>query len=193
MKLKGPLAKLFGFSDKDFSESSTGEVSAPFVPNLRPDRACYGLAVPFEHQPHINLCGDACLNMVFGYRNLSVFRTDLRKNPRGALTGLTTDDIIDRLRKVGLPPHTLTPRHAKQWTALELAQHLFSYGPLICKGARHFVLLVAVSSSTGLAFHDPWRGQYMPMSLDDFNTKFLDWSDPDNVIGAGIPRWSSEV
>lgn len=189
MKLKGPLAKIFGFSDKDFSAGGSGEVSMPFQPDKKPSTPCYGRNVEFEQQTHVNLCGDACLNMVFSYKKKKQARIDLRRNPRGALSGITTDDVLARLAAAGLEGVSFKPdaNKSKPFTALELAQYLYAYGPLICKGTTHFILLVAVNGNT-LAFHDPWRGQYMPKTIDSFNRKFLDWSDRDRVIGAGPPR-----
>lgn len=187
MKLKGPMAKIFGFSDKDHSKGKAEEISAPYDPDVMPKAPAYGIDVPFEQQTHVNLCGDASLNMLFTFKKKPTARVDLKKNPRGALEGINTDDVKARIDAVdGLVAKQLKPKAAKAWTALELAQQLYAHGPLICKGSQHFILLIAVNGDN-CYFHDPWRGQYVAKSIKDFN-KFLDWTDVDNVIGAGPAR-----
>jgi hypothetical protein len=185
MKLKGPLARLFGFSDRDFSLRWTGEVSAPFKPNVMPTQPCYAADVAFEHQTHVNLCTDACLNMLFEYRNRSQYKSNLDKNPRSTFSGQSTDAVKERIEEAGLIAFSLRPKgSAKKWTGLELAENLFLFGPIICMGSGHAILLIGVSNAETLIFHDPWRGQYMPHSLDHFNKKIVNWDNLFSLVAA---------
>jgi peptidase C39-like protein len=179
MRLRGPLAKVFGFSSKDH-EKPGRFISGPIEPGKKP-KAFARHNVPFIHQRHVNLCGDACINMLLAFKGRQ-FMAKLRKNPRGVFDGQTTDDVLAQLRAAGLPVFSLALPQDHQWTPDILGEYLQKFGPIICKGSMHFVLLVGIHEEH-VCIHDPWRGANMTKTLDELN-RFLDWQDRDCMIAA---------
>lgn len=109
----------------------------------------------------------------------------LKHNPRGIFEGTTSDHLKRDLLNAGLVPALLQCPENRKWSAENLAAIINQYGPAICGGKRHFILVFGSDQNT-IAYHDPWRGPNKRMSLDDFN-KFLDWSDEDCVIAVDDP------
>jgi hypothetical protein len=179
MRLKGPIAKVFGFSSKDHDKPGT-LISGPTDAAKRP-KAFARHNVPFIHQRHVNLCGDACINMLLAFKGRP-HKPKLGKNPRGVFEGQTTDDVLDQLAAAGLTRFSLALPQNRQWTPETLGEYLQKYGPIICKGSMHFVLMVGIHEEH-VFVHDPWRGANMTKSLDEFN-RFLDWQDRDCMIAA---------
>ncbi len=176
MKLKGPAAKIFKFSEKDQGVPSSFANTNQNVGK-----------VPFSHQKHVNLCGDACLNMMFGAHDRP--QTDLSKNPRGTFQGLNTSNILQKINQNGLQPSLPESKPSNnQWKEQDLSNELGKNGPAICglssMGGRsgHYVVLLEAKDSNVLV-HDPWKGPNQTMPLTDFN-KRLDWQDPYNMIFA---------
>ncbi|MBF7143131.1 MULTISPECIES: papain-like cysteine protease family protein [Pseudomonas] len=198
MKLNGLVGKLLDFRDTPPKDGVL--VSRPF-PAGQPAQSSelantYAfLDVPFFHQQHINLCGDASVNMLLAYHNSQT--NDLSKNPRGVLTGLTSDGIKDQLKEKGITPISLglpkrlNAKGKRGWEIEDLCKKLNRHGPFVCSGrlqgdvVNHCIVLVGASDNT-IVYHDPWCGARRTKTLEQFNT-FLNWDDPDAMIfGAKI-------
>src|SRR5260370_36149680 len=94
MKLPGPIAYIFKFSRKDTSQACAFTVRPH---NEDGDQLPYAhKEVPFVHQNYVNLCGDACVNMVLGYHE-KPFKKELQQNPRGAFQGIKPSEIIRQI------------------------------------------------------------------------------------------------
>jgi len=155
------------------------------IPAPGPNVISFDYTVPYIHQNHINLCGDACAIMMVGFWSLAVnLTTTTAENPRGMLAGSTLEDM----RKIfprGSSFHIERNQEAP-WTAAELADKLKNHGPIICStqsmggGFGHFQILKGIDNQE-LIFHDPWHGPNLRHSLDWFNTH-LDWSDLERMI-----------
>jgi hypothetical protein len=179
MKLKGPMAKIFGFTSKDHDKPGQF-ISSPIQPGQKP--TVYSRHnVPFIHQTHVNLCGDACINMLLAFKGRP-YQSKLSQNPRGAFEGQSTYDISGRLNAAGVLHFSLARPKNRQWTPEDLGDYLQKCGPIICAGTMHFVLLVGIHEDH-VFIHDPWRGANMTKTLEDFN-RFLNWEDPDCMIAA---------
>jgi ABC-type bacteriocin/lantibiotic exporter with double-glycine peptidase domain len=179
VKLKGPMAKVFGFSDKDHDKPGQ-LVSSPVQPGKKA-KAYARHNVPFIHQTHVNLCGDSCVNMLLAFKGRA-HQAKLSKNPRGVLEGQSSKDISAALKLAGLPHFRLALPKSRQWSADDLGEYLQKFGPIICQGTWHFVLLVGIHEDH-VFIHDPWRGANMTKTLDDFN-RFLYWDNPGCMIAA---------
>ncbi|MBN3804791.1 hypothetical protein GXB81_17295 [Paraburkholderia sp. Ac-20336] len=207
MKLHGIAAKLLDF--KSTEPNGPVLISRPFDVRANTPQALQGLKsmqrknlmeeyvfldVPFVHQQHINLCGDASVNMLLAYHGKTT--NDLAKNPRGILSGLTVSGIIAQIKEKGLQPtHVRLPtaRRAEckaSWQNGPLCKALDRHGPIICMGrlpgdvVDHCIVLIGASDET-VVYHDPWSGPRCTKTLEQFNA-FLDWSDPYTMIaGSG--------
>jgi hypothetical protein len=193
MRLNGLIGKLLDFQD---TPPKVGVlISRPYGVPRSPQtndlaNSYVFLDVPFFHQQHINLCGDASVNMLLAYYNCRT--NDLSKNPRGVLTGITSAGIMDQLKEKGINPVSLIlPKRRslsrKQgWEIEELCNKLNRHGPIICSGrlsgdvADHCIVLIGASDTT-VVYHDPWCGARRTKTLEQFNA-FLDWDDPDAMI-----------
>ena len=182
MKLRGPIRKIFGFSARD--KSKPGDfVSNPFQDGENPFSIdCGKHDVEFMHQTHVNLCGDSCVNMVLKYKGKA--HGNMNKNPRGAFTGINTDDVKDRLRQGGLTPLRVAPdgEGATSYTAARIGQYLKQFGPIIATRPMHFVLIIGIDGDR-IFYHDPWRGPNLIQTLKQFN-RSLEWGDIDRLIAA---------
>lgn len=172
MRLRGPIAKIFGFSSAD--RDKPGQfISAPIQPGAR--KLPYArLLVPFVHQSHVNLCGDACVQMLLAFRGKQ-YQAKLDENPRGVFTGIQARDASEMLTNAGVKHFFVDLPPDKQCKAVDLAEYLQLCGPVICGGLHHFVLLVGIHEDH-VFLHDPWRGPNLTMTLNEFNN-FLDWTD----------------
>jgi Papain-like cysteine protease AvrRpt2 len=146
--------------------------------------------VPFVHQQHINLCGDACALMLQKFWGMAT-NISVDQNPRGPLTGSNTDDIV-----AFFPPNackSVTPKPANRtWDSRRLAYALACGGPIICSTENlgglvgHFLVLKGIDDDQ-LFFHDPWRGPDLPQPLSWLNDH-LEWEDSDCMLYVDPPR-----
>ena len=123
--------------------------------------------VPFIHQRHINLCGDASINMLFAFmRKPHCLKL---KNSRGIFEGLNDEKIKEALGSTGIKVayYPLLPEH----TLDDLAEYLAKGVPIICtvpfhSVSNHYVLLIGKRGGS-VVIHDPWRGPnlYLPGTL----------------------------
>lgn len=193
MRLNGLIGKLLDFQDIPPKEGVL--ISRPHggPQSIQPNDLANSYAfldVPFFHQQHINLCGDASVNMLLAYHNSQT--NDLSKNPRGVLTGLTSTGIKDQLKEKGVTPNSLIlPKRLsgegkRGWEIEDLCKKLNRHGPMICSGrlpgdvVDHCIVLVG-ASDTAVVYHDPWCGARRTKTLEQFNA-FLDWDDSDAMI-----------
>jgi len=218
MKLTGLAAKVFGFESREPEGPSL--ISRPFNPSVSTNHALGPLQelrtlrrplieeehvfldVPFVHQQHVNLCGDACVSMLLGY--LGRPQPDLSKNPRGLLKGLSTSGYVSLFQQNGVEPVRVQwplplPRQKGDlpaWTTESLCAALRKHGPILCKGrlpndvVGHSIVLVGASDGR-VAFHDPWSGPRQTCSLDEFNA-FLRWGD-DTMIACRVKRFPESM
>ncbi|MBS1872219.1 MAG: hypothetical protein JSU00_03325 [Acidobacteria bacterium] len=159
-------------------------ISGPMDPNQEPE---VGRALPYVRhdvafipQVHINKCGDACASMLLQYRGRPIPAHIVNAiNPRGVLSGLTTDD----LKRTYPPAHrwlSLPKPEGGLWDNATLAYCLKTYGPIICNFPRHFVLLTGIHEDH-LYIHDPWRGANLHLTTAEFNKKLKD-ADKDGMM-----------
>jgi hypothetical protein len=66
------------------------------------------------------------------------------KRPRQANLRRDTDDISAQMTSAGLPHFSLALPQDRQWTAEDLGEYLQKFGPIICAGTMHTVLLVDI-------------------------------------------------
>lgn len=182
MRLTGLFATVCNFSSRD---TSTPEALISPPSGDRPANHALCKNVEFIHQQHVNMCGDACVNMLFAYKGKAYERM-FKRNPRGVLEGLDTQQVKDKLMEAELLPVPIPYPENRKWPAQQLASLIIAYGPLICAGKRHFILVFGADQNK-VVYHDPWRGPNKQMSLDDFN-RFLRWSDDHCIIAADDPR-----
>jgi hypothetical protein len=154
------------------------------------------LQVPFAHQQHINLCGDASVNMLLAYYCKE--QNDLTRNPRGIIEGLQSKGIVSQLKQKDINPIRvawpvpLAVGDKLAWTTKTLCAALNKYGPIICSGrlpndiVGHYVVLIGVSEDQAV-YHDPWSGPKRTATLEQFNA-FVDCSDNDAMIGASAEK-----
>jgi len=147
--------------------------------------------VEFIRQRHINMCGDACFNMLLSYKG-KPHEKSLKQNPRGILEGLTSSEMKEKLLGAGLVSPQLQYPQDRKWSAKDLTAIMNEHGPLICMGKAssfppvyHFVLVFGADQDS-VAYHDPLGGANRRMTLNDFN-KFLAWDDDACVIAADDP------
>jgi len=147
--------------------------------------------VEYIHQQHVNMCGDACLNMLLAYKGKSHEKI-FHHNPRGIFEGIDTDEMKLKVLEAGLIPRPIKHPENRKWAAKELSSYINDYGPIICQGKRHFVLVFGANQES-IIFHDPWHGPNKLMSLEDFN-KFLRWENDDCiVVGEDVASEQIEV
>ncbi|WP_370694658.1 papain-like cysteine protease family protein [Pseudomonas sp. FP603] len=193
MRLNGFIGKLLDFQDAP--PPAAVLISRPYgvpqstQPNDLADRYVF-LEVPFFHQQHINLCGDASVNMVLAYHGSCT--NDLSKNPRDVFTGLSITGIRDQLKEKGLIPISvmlpkrLSVEGKRGWGSEGLCKTLNRHGPIICSGrlssnvVDHCIVLIGASDTT-VVYHDPWCGARRTKTLEQFNA-FLEWDDPNAMI-----------
>jgi hypothetical protein len=125
--------------------------------------------VPFVHQNHINLCGDASAQMLAMYNQRLLIigmkqnvghenSYRLRRNPRGVFQGRNGDRIARMLEGVGLQARLICPRD--RWTAALVRAALETYGPYAqAVGPLHHWVVVTGTDGESVIYHDPWRGR----------------------------------
>ena len=157
MRLKGPFRKLFGMSKRDHGHHAQAD-------GLEYD-------VPFVHQNHVNLCGDASAQMLvmFHGRPATIplkgnaghpnsFR--LKRNRRGVLEGSNEDKLVAMILASGLQAWNVCPS-VGLWTGPLVRSTLETFGPYA--QLVHFSIgghWVVVTGTDGrhVIYHDPWRG-----------------------------------
>jgi len=175
MRLKGPFRKLFGMSKRDHGHH--------VAPSLE-------FAVPFVHQNHVNLCGDASVEMLVRYhgRHTDVSKVKqndgssasyrLRRNPRGVFDGSNEHDLKGMIEAAGLYGWRFCPRVGK-WTAELVRLALDTYGPYAqCVRfsiAEHWVVVKGTDGSS-VIYNDPWRGANMSKTMDDWVIAAADYA-----------------
>src|SRR5262249_43569745 len=109
MRLKGPIRKILGMSKRDHGHHVGVEYHVPYV-----------------HQNHVNLCGDASAQIVLMYyeRPLPLEMKPnfgppndnrLMHRRRKTFDGATDDDIVDLIRRAGLYAWNIRPEQGR-WT-----------------------------------------------------------------------------
>jgi hypothetical protein len=177
LKLPRPFFKLPLFSSG--KKSSPGQfISSPVdLTNPRP-LPYIRHEVPFVHQRHLNLCGDACVEMILAFQRKPY--QDKMNNSRGAFTGLDLDQISAKLTSAGLRHYTVPHPKILQWRPEDLTAYLRLGGPILCNGTKHWVLLTGIHDKH-VFVHDPWLGPNLTKTLREFNL-FLDWKDENCMI-----------
>ncbi|CAA0079198.1 Uncharacterised protein [BD1-7 clade bacterium] len=182
MKVLNPFRKIVGMSKRDHHQIPNADVahtqaqesSARVIHKHFPN-------VPFVHQNHVNLCGDACAAMLMMYhgkqppydmhlapRHDDVWLMD--RNPRGILAGANSDSLASDFLALELITYQLYP-FERRWTAAAVEVVLNLFGPFMAAKdhgvSGHWVLVVGVFNET-IYYHDPWRGRNMAMTVDAF-------------------------
>jgi hypothetical protein len=159
--------------------------------------------VPFVHQNHINLCGDAAAQMLIMCNgreaNLDMKPNEgwgdtswrLKRNPRGTFTGGDDRALADLLQAAGLHAYNICPR-ADRWTAQLVLSVLQTYGPYaqsVRFGVCGHWVVVTGTDGQDVFFNDPWRGRNKRKSIGEWVLKAS--ADADGAVGAidpGEPR-----
>ncbi|MBJ7311923.1 papain-like cysteine protease family protein [Rugamonas sp. CCM 8940] len=150
--------------------------------------------VPFLHQPHINQCADACMNMLKQFHGKPP--DDLSSNSRGVLEGLDSDQVLAHMAAAGLERAPLMLPFSRHWQPDKLRRALAEHGPVQCSISNtggltyHSVLLVGVNEKEVL-LHDPWGKGPTTMPLTEFEGK-LDWTDPTCMLAFELPKAAAE-
>jgi Papain-like cysteine protease AvrRpt2 len=167
MRLKGPFRKLFGMSKRDHGEH-VGDDGLEYE-------------VPFVHQNHVNLCGDASAQMLvlfYGRPATIGMKSNvghansyrLKRNPRGVVEGSNDDDVVATIQAAGLQAWNICPR-VGQWTAAFVRSALETYGPYAqtvrFSVAGHWVVVTGTDGHS-VIYHDPWRGKNMSKTIGDW-------------------------
>jgi hypothetical protein len=177
LKLLTPIRKAVGMSRRSHAEN----------PPAGSNSFYHG--VPFTAQSHVNLCGDACANMLIRFYN-NASNVDLTQsksnpaamkmmtNPRGMFSGSGPNEWARELAGAGLSPYSFFS-HNPQFNSKQLYYILSDCGPFIAGVAfnrftEHAILVNGMIYDDALTdklyYHDPWRGSHMSMTLAAFNT-----------------------
>ena len=168
MRLKGPFRKLFDMSKRDHGHHPVGEDALEYD-------------VPFVHQNHVNLCGDASAQMLVMFNdrqpNLgmkpNVGHADsyrLKRNPRGVLEGSNDDDVVGLIQAAGLQAWLICPR-VDRWTRDLLRAALETYGPYaqsVRFGVADHWVVVTGTDGQSVIYHDPCRGRNKSKTIDQW-------------------------
>ncbi len=130
------------------------------------------LPIEFQAQKHVNMCGDACVNMLYAYHGKTP-PNNLKINLRGVFEGMNGNDIG---KKFGSNDGGSLDRWRPLWrnhggyssglNSMRLAAGLHKCGPLMWYGefARflgnrwdHWIIVHGVVEETVL-IADPWHG-----------------------------------
>jgi ABC-type bacteriocin/lantibiotic exporter with double-glycine peptidase domain len=127
----------------------------------------------YEHQQHINMCGEACVVMLYRYHGDDA-NIDMSRNPRGVLKGGSVQKLLGRYAKLADEE-----RRCKNFDRDSLAYVLRTFGPVIASGdfARfmggrwgHFILVHGVVGNV-VHIADPWHGEDREKPFAWFVTK----------------------
>lgn len=164
------LAKIIGFSSKDKHRLL---ISAPTDLSAVGKSDYVNYKVHFIHQQHVNMCGDACVNMLLSFCGKP---HSLRlKNNRGIFDGMLYGDITERLEREGLKP-AIAPANAGL-TERAFGELLSRGSPLICPAytnsyTGHWVLVIGKHQDK-IIFHDPWKGPNTILPFTEFRKRLL--------------------
>jgi hypothetical protein len=181
MRLKGPFRKLFGMSKRDH-DHHVGDGGLEYE-------------VPFVHQNHVNLCGDASAQMLAMFNgraptiaikantgHANSYR--LQSNPRGVVEGSNDDDVAAVIRAAGLYPWNICPREGL-WTAGLVRSALEMFGPYAqsvrFSVAGHWVVVTG-TDGRNVIYHDPWRGMNNRKAIDEWAVSAGD--GPESAVAA---------
>lgn len=182
MRLKGPFAKYYNFSSE--IQKLTGDLISSPNPNF--EHGYVRLHVPYVHQRHVNLCGDAATQMLLAYHKRP-FNNVLVNNPRGVFQGFETSDIRSTLNKHELAFTSIKTPNIGRWNCGILANTIRASGPIICRldygRIEHYILLFGVHSPF-VIFHDPWEGANKTMTIHEFNAGLAKDMDDPTMIAA---------
>ncbi len=180
MKLTTPFRQLFGMSQRDHGH-------IPLSPDDGDPQHVYYPNVPFVHQNHINLCGDACVAMLLlHHKKTMLYRIDkasvhvreavwtMRENPRGIVQGADPDELAGVFIAAGLFVYNVQPCLSEAWSEPSLRRVLTVFGPFMAAlesdASGHWILITGVLNNT-VYCHDPWRGRNLSMTMDAFQHK----------------------
>jgi hypothetical protein len=149
---------------------------APY-PDAKAQQADPNILLPlpangFEPQKHINMCGEACVAMLYKYHGADA-GIDMSRNPRGIMEG--SDDVALANRF----PRIQWWKYKQKMTRYRLAYGLTTHGPLIASGdfARfmgkrwgHFILVNGIIDNV-VHIADPWHGEDRRKPFDWFAEK----------------------
>ena len=171
MKLISPLRKVVGMSKRDHGN----------VPDENQSKI-YHPGVSFIFQNHLNLCGDACANMLLEFyakQPTSALAQSsghpgvlkMMSNPRRMLKGTESEDLIEMLNTGGLWVYQFHP--TEPFASNTIGFVLSDFGPFIAgvqfnRFAGHAILVFGVQGDQ-IFYHDPWRGANKSMSIAEFN------------------------
>ena len=178
MKLITPIRKAVGMSRRSHGEQLANAHTA----------ALKTYQVPFIGQGHINLCGDACVNMLLKAHHKEVKvdmvpskRHDgamkLSRNPRGMFQGAEAEDLVKVLYGEDLNPYLISSNDGT-FSSAQVYSILSDLGPIIASVAfsslcGHYILITGAErnrqATDKLFYHDPWRGANMSMTIAEFN------------------------
>lgn len=150
------------------------------------------LPIAFQAQKHINMCGDACVNMLYAYHGRTP-PNNLKINSRGVFAGMNMDEVV---KKFGVAEGGALRRWRPDWredgqhfaalNPMRLAAGLHQCGPLMWSGefARflggrwgHWIIVHGILEETVL-IADPWHGEERKKPFSWF-TKHMS-KDPDD-------------
>jgi hypothetical protein len=171
MKLISPLRKVVGMSKRDHGNLPDENQTKIYHPG-----------VGFIFQNHLNLCGDACANMLLKFHGKqpksalvqSSGHTGVLKmvsNPRGVLKGTQSQDLITMLDTSDLWIYQFYT--TEPFAPNTIGFVLSDFGPFIAavqfnRFAGHAILVFGVQGDQ-IFYHDPWRGANKSMSIAEFN------------------------
>lgn len=130
------------------------------------------LPIKFEAQKHINMCGDAAVNMLYAYHGKTP-PNNLKINSRGVFEGMNVDNVVEKFGSAmggslsrWRPKWSQSDGHLGALTPMRLAYGLHQHGPLMWSGefARfigkrwgHWIVVHGILDETVL-IADPWHG-----------------------------------
>lgn len=184
MRLRTPFRFIVSMTDKDYAHYALME------------QGTVEYDVQFIHQNHINLCGDASVQMLIMFltKNTTVqlkIKNDdpkklyLAKNPRGIFEGTNDDDLKRMLHIAGLNTWNVTPL-SKAWDIESVRMTLHCFGPYIQSTGMHWVLVTGVDRQD-VIYQDPWRGRNMSKKINDW-MKFAS-NESDSVVAASTTSY----
>lgn len=171
MKLRGPLRAIWSFNATNDTKKLEAEQKR--FKGRTVEAASHIHAVNYIHQGHVNLCGDACVEMLrrfYGDNPLRATTTNSKKveslstNPRRIFKGLSINEIYEetihsnfKLSELKFPVSSV-PKEA----LLESLTELISEAPILLSYREnnfysHYVLLIGIIGDK-LVIHDPWSG-----------------------------------
>lgn len=121
--------------------------------------------VPYVKQSHVNMCGDACVEMLSRYYDWGL-NINMARNTRGITDGLTGAEALQRLGDKGCRGYAARLG--------DLKNLLTRRGPLMCGGAfahmgvlgtqGHWIIIKGMDA-THFWTHDPWHGANVKVEM----------------------------